>query len=160
MHSILRFSRLVLLSLSECEVLSHIFFKDFVEIFDRQSSILVEKLRPHVDKCAFNIFPITATCSLDIICGGYLRSELEMISNWLHYRECNGNISQCAKWHRLGIRQKRQRVSYSTKSANRGPNYEPLQTRRYYSSKNLRLHSAIRYFVHVYVDIPQAKPVN
>lgn len=42
---------------------------DFVETFERQGSILVEKLRKFEGREAFNIFPLTALCTLDIICG-------------------------------------------------------------------------------------------
>lgn len=42
---------------------------DFVETFDKQSSILVEKLKKFEGREPFNIFPITALCALDIICG-------------------------------------------------------------------------------------------
>lgn len=42
---------------------------DFVETFDKQSSILVEKLKKFEGRDSFNIFPITALCALDIICG-------------------------------------------------------------------------------------------
>lgn len=43
--------------------------EDFVEIFDRQSSILVQKLKKFEGRGEFNIFPLTALCALDIICG-------------------------------------------------------------------------------------------
>lgn len=42
---------------------------DFVEIFDKQSSILVQKLKRFENQGAFNIFPLTALCALDVICG-------------------------------------------------------------------------------------------
>jgi cytochrome P450 family 4 len=43
--------------------------EDFVETFDTQSSVLVEKLRKFEGRGEFNIFPLTALCALDIICG-------------------------------------------------------------------------------------------
>lgn len=43
--------------------------EDFVSIFDKHSSILVEKLRKYEDQGDFDIFPLTALCTLDIICG-------------------------------------------------------------------------------------------
>lgn len=43
--------------------------EDFIEIFDKQSSILVEKLQTFEGQ--FNVFPLTALCALDVICGDY-----------------------------------------------------------------------------------------
>ncbi|CRK95471.1 CLUMA_CG008940, isoform A [Clunio marinus] len=40
---------------------------DFIEVFDKQSSILTENLRKLQGRGKFNIFPITALCTLDII---------------------------------------------------------------------------------------------
>ncbi|XP_055606587.1 cytochrome P450 4d1-like [Uranotaenia lowii] len=43
--------------------------EQFVEIFDRQSSVFVEKLRPHaVSEEAFDIYPLVTLCALDVIC--------------------------------------------------------------------------------------------
>lgn len=42
---------------------------DFVETFDKQSSILVEKLKEFQGRGEFDVFPLTALCTLDIICG-------------------------------------------------------------------------------------------
>lgn len=42
--------------------------EQFVEIFDEQSDIFVKKLEQFKDQRAFNIFPLTALCALDIIC--------------------------------------------------------------------------------------------
>lgn len=47
--------------------------EDFVEVFDKQSSILVEKLEKFEDCGEFDIFPLTALCALDVICGIYQR---------------------------------------------------------------------------------------
>lgn len=43
--------------------------EDFVEVFDKQSSILEEKLRVHEGLGEFNVFPLTALCALDVVCG-------------------------------------------------------------------------------------------
>ncbi|XP_070494539.1 cytochrome P450 4d1-like [Chironomus tepperi] len=41
---------------------------EFVEIFDKQSSILIEKLKAHDGKGSFNAFPVVALAALDVIC--------------------------------------------------------------------------------------------
>lgn len=55
------------------KVLTHAFhfkiLEDFVESFDKNSSILVQKLRKFENLSEFNIFPETALCALDVICG-------------------------------------------------------------------------------------------
>lgn len=43
--------------------------EQFVEIFDRQGNILIDKLQGHKNSEAFDIFPIITLCALDIICG-------------------------------------------------------------------------------------------
>lgn len=43
--------------------------EDFIEVFDKQSLILVEKLKKFEGRGAFDIFPLTALCALDVICG-------------------------------------------------------------------------------------------
>lgn len=59
--------------ISRRKIITHAFhfkiLEDFVEIFDKQSSILVEKLKRFEGQEVFNIFPLTALCALDIICG-------------------------------------------------------------------------------------------
>ena len=45
---------------------------DFVQIFNTQSSILVQKLKKFEGQNQFNIFPLTALCALDAICGNQL----------------------------------------------------------------------------------------
>lgn len=45
--------------------------EDFVSIFDYHSSILIEKLRGHEGQGEVDIFPMTALCALDVICGIY-----------------------------------------------------------------------------------------
>jgi cytochrome P450 family 4 len=42
---------------------------EFVEVFDKQSSILIEKLKVHDGKGLFNAFPVVALAALDVICG-------------------------------------------------------------------------------------------
>ena len=42
---------------------------EFVEIFDKQTSILIEKLKAHDGKGPFNAFPVVALAALDVICG-------------------------------------------------------------------------------------------
>lgn len=46
--------------------------EQFVEIFDEQSDIFVTKLADFKDQEAFNIFPLTALCALDIICSKFV----------------------------------------------------------------------------------------
>nr|ACD75823.1 cytochrome P450 family 4 variant 1 [Cyphoma gibbosum] len=41
---------------------------DFVEVFNQQTCVLIEKLKHHVDKGQFNVFQDIALCALDIIC--------------------------------------------------------------------------------------------
>jgi cytochrome P450 family 4 len=43
--------------------------EDFVEVFDKQSSILAKKLKKFEGRGEFDIFPLTALCALDVICG-------------------------------------------------------------------------------------------
>lgn len=43
--------------------------EDFVEVFDKQSSILAKKLKKNEGRGEFDIFPLTALCALDVICG-------------------------------------------------------------------------------------------
>lgn len=43
--------------------------EDFVSIFDKHTTILAEKLRKYEGQGDFDIFPLTALCTLDIICG-------------------------------------------------------------------------------------------
>lgn len=42
---------------------------EFVEVFDKQTSILVEKLKAFERRGSFNVFPIVARSALDVICG-------------------------------------------------------------------------------------------
>ena len=46
--------------------------EQFVEIFDEQSDTFVKKLAHFKDQEAFNIFPLTALCALDIICSKFV----------------------------------------------------------------------------------------
>lgn len=50
--------------------------EDFVETFDRQTTILVRKLQVFEGREEFNIFPLTALCALDVICGKLVPSSL------------------------------------------------------------------------------------
>lgn len=43
--------------------------EEFVEVFDRQTDVFVEKLRPFSGKEDIDIFHFSSLCSLDIICG-------------------------------------------------------------------------------------------
>ena len=46
--------------------------EDFIDIFNEQSQVMVEKLSTCPEVIAqqgFNIFPFVARCTLDIICG-------------------------------------------------------------------------------------------
>ncbi|CAO1297746.1 unnamed protein product [Diamesa tonsa] len=49
--------------------------EQFVEIFDEQSDVFVTKLANFKDQEAFNIFPLTAVCALDIICKSAMGSS-------------------------------------------------------------------------------------
>ncbi|KAL7047141.1 hypothetical protein ACKWTF_002809 [Chironomus riparius] len=40
----------------------------FIEVFDKQSSVLIEKLKVHDGKGPFNAFPVVALAALDVIC--------------------------------------------------------------------------------------------
>ncbi|KAG5678462.1 hypothetical protein PVAND_008134 [Polypedilum vanderplanki] len=41
---------------------------EFIEVFDKQGTILIEKLKKFDGKESFNIFPLVALCALDVIC--------------------------------------------------------------------------------------------
>lgn len=43
--------------------------EQFVEVFDHQSGIFMEKMRKHCDGEAFDVFPLVTLCAIDIICG-------------------------------------------------------------------------------------------
>lgn len=43
--------------------------EDFMDIFNRESAILVSKLSKELNKDSFNIFPYVTLCTLDIVCG-------------------------------------------------------------------------------------------
>lgn len=43
--------------------------EDFMDIFNEQSAILVNKLAKELDRDSFNIFPYVTLCTLDIVCG-------------------------------------------------------------------------------------------
>lgn len=42
---------------------------DFIDVFQEQSAIMVNRLASEVGKAEFNIFPYVTLCTLDIICG-------------------------------------------------------------------------------------------
>lgn len=42
---------------------------DFVEVFDKQSTVLIEQLKAFDGKGPFNVFPVVALSALDVICG-------------------------------------------------------------------------------------------
>lgn len=69
--------------LSRRKVITHAFhfkiLEDFVESFDKQSTILVEKLKKFEGRGEFNIFPLTALCALDVICGNLNALKLELV---------------------------------------------------------------------------------
>lgn len=46
--------------------------EQFVEIFDRQSNTLVEKVRMFKDQPPFDIFNTVSLFALDVICGEFL----------------------------------------------------------------------------------------
>lgn len=43
--------------------------EDFIDVFQEQSAIMVERLAAEETSDAFNIFPYVTLCTLDIICG-------------------------------------------------------------------------------------------
>lgn len=45
--------------------------EEFVEIFDRQSKILAQKLEKHLDGKEFNVYPYVTLAALDVVCGKY-----------------------------------------------------------------------------------------
>lgn len=53
--------------------------EDFVETFDKQSSILVRNLKQFQGRGEFNIFPITALCALDVICGNLIGNQFNYL---------------------------------------------------------------------------------
>lgn len=65
---------------------------DFIEVFDKQGNILVEKLKDKSGKNSFDIFPPVALSALDIICGNVRNLNFEL--NYLKiffFRNCNGD---------------------------------------------------------------------
>ncbi|MDK2413701.1 cytochrome P450, partial [Aphanizomenon sp. 202] len=42
--------------------------EDFVEVFNQQSSVMVQRLQKKADGNTFDIFPYITLCTLDIIC--------------------------------------------------------------------------------------------
>jgi cytochrome P450 family 4 subfamily V len=42
--------------------------KDFVDIFNQQSKVMVDKLQTHVGQGSFDVYPYVTLCALDIIC--------------------------------------------------------------------------------------------
>lgn len=56
--------------------------EQFVEIFDQQSAILVQKLRPHVDdKKPFNIFPYINLAALDVVAETAMGTKINAQTN-------------------------------------------------------------------------------
>lgn len=43
--------------------------EQFIEVFDRQTDVMVEKLRPYSGKGDFNIYNYSTLCALDVISG-------------------------------------------------------------------------------------------
>ena len=108
--------------------------EDFIDIFNKQSVVLVDKLREaHQDMVAnnrdrINLFPYVARCTLDIICGGFslffcsssvrffqvLQSIIQaLIWSWLTLmdRNCHGSSRRRSVEQRLRVRQSRLHVS-------------------------------------------------
>ncbi len=57
---------------------------DFIDVFNEQTSILVDKLEEHADDGkAFNIFPLITLCVLDIICGKAPKSSEQRESTYI-----------------------------------------------------------------------------
>lgn len=46
--------------------------EQFIDVFNRQSDILIEKLEQHVNKGAFNVYDNVTLFALDVICGEFL----------------------------------------------------------------------------------------
>lgn len=57
---------------------------DFVEVFSRQSSKLVSKLKDKANGKPFDIFPFITLCTLDIICGVLWFFLFTVFYNFLH----------------------------------------------------------------------------
>lgn len=45
--------------------------EQFIEVFDRQSGVLVEKLKAEATGKLVNVYPYVTLCALDVICGEY-----------------------------------------------------------------------------------------
>lgn len=43
--------------------------EQFLEVFDKQSDVFVEKLEKEIDGGPFDIMPYVTLCALDIMCG-------------------------------------------------------------------------------------------
>lgn len=46
--------------------------EDFMEVFNRQSLVLLKHLETHSDGKPFDIFPLITLCALDIILGNWI----------------------------------------------------------------------------------------
>ncbi|KAB0797319.1 hypothetical protein PPYR_08313 [Photinus pyralis] len=53
----------------------------YVDVFNKQSNILVEKLKERVDAGPFDIFPYVALCTLDIICEAAMGVQINAQKN-------------------------------------------------------------------------------
>lgn len=59
--------------------------EEFVEVFDRQIDVFIEKLRPFSGKGDIDIFHFSSLCSLDIICGNSYFNCVEKNSNSINF---------------------------------------------------------------------------
>lgn len=48
---------------------------NFIESFDRHSKYMVEKLKPLANGEIFDVFKIVESCTIDIVCGMYVRKS-------------------------------------------------------------------------------------
>ena len=54
--------------------------EQFIETFDHQSDILMEKLREKMQRsrgCAFDIYPLITLCALDVICESAMATSVD-----------------------------------------------------------------------------------
>lgn len=53
--------------------------ENFIEIFENNGDILIQRLEAEIPKNSFNIYPPINLCALDIICGKLKRNNILII---------------------------------------------------------------------------------